>query len=247
VSLVEATLIVLAGLGAGTINAVVGSGSLITFPTLVWVGLPPVVANVSNTVGLVPGAVSGAWGYRRELAGQRDRLVRLGMCTLTGSVVGAILLLVLPPGVFAAVVPVLIMLACVLVVIQPWLVRRLADRPRRDHGGPLVWLFVFATGMYGGYFGAAQGVLLIAVLALGLDETLQRVNAAKNVLAGLANLVAGVLFVIVADVNWAAAGLVAVGAAAGGLLGARVARRLPPAALRAVVVLIGIIAIVTLV
>ena len=246
-SLVEATLIALAGLGAGTINAVVGSGSLITFPTLVWVGLPPVVANVSNTVGLVPGAVSGAWGYRRELAGQRDRLVRLGMCTLTGSVVGAILLLVLPPGVFAAVVPVLIMLACVLVVIQPWLVRRLADRPRRDHGGPLVWLFVFATGMYGGYFGAAQGVLLIAVLALGLDETLQRVNAAKNVLAGLANLVAGVLFVIVADVNWAAAGLVAVGAAAGGLLGARVARRLPPAALRAVVVLIGIIAIVTLV
>jgi uncharacterized membrane protein YfcA len=247
VSLVEAGLIVLAGLGAGTINAVVGSGSLITFPTLVWVGLSPVVANVSNTVGLVPGGISGAWGYRRELVGQRGRLLRLGVGTLTGSVLGASLLLVLPPSVFAAVVPALILLACVLVVIQPWLVRRLADRPRHAHGGPLVWLAVFATGMYGGYFGAAQGVLLIAVLALGLDETLQRVNAAKNVLAGLANLVAGVLFVIVADVHWVAAGLVAVGAAVGGLLGARVARVLPPAGLRAAVVLIGIIAVVTLV
>ncbi|HEX6327188.1 MAG TPA: sulfite exporter TauE/SafE family protein [Jiangellaceae bacterium] len=246
-SLVEAGLIVLAGLGAGTINAVVGSGSLITFPTLVWVGLPPVVANVSNTVGLVPGAAAGAWGYRRELAGQRGRLMRLGVGTLIGSVVGAILLLVLPPGVFATVVPALILLACVLVVIQPWLVRRLADRPRREHGGPLVWLAIFATGMYGGYFGAAQGVLLIAVLAVGLDETLQRVNAAKNVLGGLANLVAGALFIVVADVNWAAAGLVAAGAVVGGLLGARVARRLAPAALRAVVVLIGIIAVVTLV
>lgn len=246
-SLVEAGLVVLAGLGAGTINAVVGSGSLITFPTLIWVGLPPVVANVSNTVGLVPGAASGAWGYRRELAGQRGRLMRLGAGTLTGSVVGAILLLVLPPAVFATVVPALILLACLLVVIQPWLVRRLADRPRRDHGGPLVWLAIFATGMYGGYFGAAQGVLLIAVLAVGLDETLQRVNAAKNVLGGLANLVAGVLFIVVADVNWAAAGLVAAGAVVGGLLGARVARRLAPAVLRAVVVLIGIIAVVTLV
>ena len=246
-SLVEAGLIVLAGLGAGTINAVVGSGSLITFPTLVWVGLPPVVANVSNTVGLVPGAASGAWGYRRELAGQRGRLMRLGAGTLTGSVVGAILLLVLPPVVFATVVPALILLACLLVVIQPWLVRRLADRPRHDHGGPLVWLAIFGTGMYGGYFGAAQGVLLIAVLAVGLDETLQRVNAAKNVLGGLANLVAGVLFIVVADVNWAAAGLVAAGAVVGGLLGARVARRLAPAVLRAVVVLIGIIAVVTLV
>lgn len=246
-NLVEAGLVVLAGFGAGTINAVVGSGSLITFPTLIWVGLPPVVANVSNTVGLVPGAASGAWGYRRELAGQRGRLLRLGAGTLTGSLVGAILLLVLPPDVFATVVPALILLACLLVVIQPWLVRRLADRPRRDHGGPLVWLAIFATGMYGGYFGAAQGVLLIAVLAVGLDETLQRVNAAKNVLGGLANLVAGVLFIVVADVNWAAAGLVAAGAVVGGLLGARVARRLAPAVLRAVVVLIGIIAVVTLV
>lgn len=245
-TLLEAVLVVLAGLAAGTINTVVGSGSLVTFPTLLWVGLPPVVANVSNTVGLVPGAVSGAWGYRRELSGQRARLLRLSSATLTGAATGATLLLVLPPGVFAAVVPALILLACVLVVLQPWLVRRLADRPRREHGGPLVWIFIFGTGMYGGYFGAAQGVLLIAVLALGLDETLQRVNAAKNVLAGLANLVGGIIFILVADVNWAAAGLIAIGAILGGVTGARIARKLPPAALRAVVVAIGVVAIVTL-
>lgn len=245
-SLLDAGLVILAGLAAGTINTVVGSGSLVTFPTLLWVGLPPVVANVSNTVGLVPGAVSGAWGYRRELSGQRARLLRLGTATLTGAATGATLLLVLPPVVFAAVVPALILLACVLVVLQPWLVRRLADRPRREHGGPVVWLFIFGTGMYGGYFGAAQGVLLIAVLALGLDETLQRVNAAKNVLAGLANLVGGIIFVLVANVNWAAAGLIALGAIVGGVTGARVARMLPPAALRAVVVAIGVVAIVTL-
>jgi hypothetical protein len=238
--------IVLAGLAAGMINTVVGSGTLITFPTLLWVGLPPVTANVSNTIGLVPGSVAGAWGYRRELAGQRTRLVRLGAGTAGGAIVGATLLLVLPPGVFGAVVPVLIAVACVLVLIQPWLVGKLKDRTRHAHGGPFVWLLVFGTGIYGGYFGAAQGVILIAVLALGLDETLQRANAAKNVLAGLANLVAGVLFVLVADVDWAVAGLVALGATAGGVLGARLARRLPPNALRGVVVLIGVIAIVTL-
>lgn len=243
---IEVVAIVLAGLAAGMINTVVGSGTLVTFPTLLWVGLPPVMANVSNTVGLVPGAVSGAWGYRRELVGQRARLVRLGSGTLAGALVGATLLLVLPPGVFAAVVPVLIALACVLVVIQPWLVGKLKDRPRQEHGGPLVWLLVFGTGVYGGYFGAAQGVILIAVLALGLDETLQRVNAAKNVLAGMANLVAGLVFIVVADVDWAVAGLVAAGAVTGGVLGARLARRLPPMALRGVIVLIGFVAIITL-
>jgi uncharacterized protein len=245
-SLLEAVVVALAGLAAGTINTVVGSGSLVTFPTLLAVGLPPVVANVSNTVGLVPGGVSGAWGYRRELAGQRSRLLRLGVCSLLGAVAGAVLLLVLPQSAFEAIVPVLILLACVLVVIQPWLVRWLGDRPRHDHGGPFVWVFIALIGAYGGYFGAGQGVLLIAVLGLGLNETLQRVNAAKNVLAGIANLAAGVVFVVVADVDWAAAGLIALGAAAGGIVGARVARRLPSVALRAVVVAIGLVAIVTL-
>jgi uncharacterized protein len=246
VSLLEAILVVAAGFGAGAINTVVGSGTLVTFPTLVAVGLPPVVANVSNTVGLVPGSVSGAWAYRRELGGQAPRLLRLGVATFSGAVAGAILLLVLPAAAFAAIVPVLILVACVLVVIQPWLVRWLGERPRRDHGGPLLWSLIFVTGAYGGYFGAGQGVLLIAVLGLGLSETIQRINAAKNVLAGLANLVAGAIFAVVAEVDWAAVGLIAIGAAAGGIVGGGVARRLPAAALRAVVVAIGLVAVVTL-
>jgi hypothetical protein len=246
VSLLEALAVVLAGLGAGTINTVVGSGSLVTFPTLLAVGLPPVVANVSNTVGLVPGSVSGAWAYRRELDDQMPRLLRLGAATSSGAVAGAILLLVLPEAAFAAIVPVLILVACVLVVVQPWLVGWLGERPHGDHGGPLLWLLIFVTGAYGGYFGAGQGVLLIAVLGLGLNETLQRINAAKNVLAGVANLVAGIIFAVVADVDWAAAGLVAIGAAAGGVVGGGVARRLPPVALRAVVVAIGLVAVLAL-
>jgi uncharacterized protein len=245
-SVLEALLVGLAGLAAGAINTVVGSGTLVTFPTLLAIGLPPVVANVSNTVGLVPGGVAGAWGYRRELTGQRPRVLRLATATVVGASLGAVLLLVLPESSFEAVVPALILLGCVLVVIQPWLMRRLGERTRPHHGGPLVWLLVLAIGVYGGYLGAGQGVLLIAVLGLGLDETLQRVNAAKNVLAGLANLVAGLIFVAVADVDWAAAALIAAGATVGGLGGAGVARRLPEAVLRATVVVIGLIAVVSL-
>ena len=245
-SLLEAAVIVAAGFAAGTINAVVGSGTLVTFPTLVALGYPPVVANVSNTVGLVPGSVAGAWGYRRELDGQRPRLIRLGAASLLGAVVGALALLVAPEDVFTAVVPVLIVVACVLVAIQPWLMGKLKNIPRREHGGVGVWLAVFAAGVYGGYFGAAQGVLLIAVLGLGLDETLQRVNAAKNVLAGLVNLVASLVFVVVADIDWAVAALIAAGALLGGLAGARVGRKLPSLALRVVVVLVGVVAVVTM-
>jgi uncharacterized membrane protein YfcA len=242
-SILEAILVALAGLAAGAINAVVGSGTLITFPTLLAVGLPPVVANVSNTVGLVPGGVAAALGYRRELAGQRSRVLRFAAATVTGAALGAVLLLVLPESSFVAVVPVLILLGCVLVLIQPWLIRRLGERRRPHHGGPLVWLLVLAIGVYGGYLGAGQGVLLIAVLGLGLDETLQRVNAAKNVLAGLANLVAGLIFVAAADVDWAVAALIAMGSTVGALVGAGVARRLPEPVLRGTVVAIGLIAV----
>jgi uncharacterized protein len=242
-STLEAILVGLAGLAAGAINAVVGSGTLITFPTLLAVGLPPVVANVSNTVGLVPGGVAAALGYRRELAGQRSRVLRFAVATVAGATLGAVLLLVLPESSFVAVVPALILLGCVLVLIQPWLMRRLGERRRPHHGGPLVWLLVLAIGVYGGYLGAGQGVLLIAVLGLGLDETLQRVNAAKNVLAGLANLVAGLIFVAVADVDWAVAALIAMGSTVGALVGAGVARRLPEPVLRGTVVAIGLIAV----
>ena len=239
----------LAGLAAGTINTVVGSGTLITFPVLLAVGYPPVLANVSNTVGLAPGSVSGAIGYRAELAGQRRRLVRLGSASVIGAVIGAAALLLAPESAFQAVVPVLIALACVLVVVQPrlsaWLARR--GRGPAAHGGPLLYAGVLGAGVYGGYFGAAQGVLLIALLGLLLDEDLQRVNAAKNVLAGLVNLVAAVVFIAVTDVAWEAAGLVALGAVVGGQVGAKIGRRVPQPVLRGLVVLVGVVAIVALV
>ena len=239
----------LAGLAAGTINTVVGSGTLITFPVLLAVGYPPVLANVSNTVGLVPGSVSGAIGYRAELTGQRRRLVRLGSASVVGAVIGAAALLLAPERAFQAVVPVLIALACVLVVVQPrlsdWLARR--GRAPRAHGGALLYGGVLGAGVYGGYFGAAQGVLLIALLGLLLDDDLQRVNAAKNVLAGLVNMVAAAVFIAVTDVAWEAAGLIALGAVVGGQVGAKIGRRVPAPVLRGLVVLVGVVAIVVLV
>lgn len=247
-TLLEGLAVFVAGIAAGAINTVVGSGTLVTFPTLLAVGYPPVLANVSNTVGLVPGTLSGAIGYRKELRGQRQRLLRLGSASLAGGASGAALLLQLPASAFNAIVPVLIAVGCVLVVAQPWIsthVRPPAQAPA--HGSVLVWLFVFATGVYGGYFGAAQGVLLIAVLGLGLNETLQRINAAKNVLALLVNGVAALLFLVVAQVSWAAVVLIAAGSVIGGQVGARVGRRLPAPALRVFVALVGIAAIIDLV
>jgi uncharacterized membrane protein YfcA len=205
------------------------------------------VANVSNTVGIVPGSISGAIGYRAELAGQRRRAVLLGAASTLGGLAGAVLLLELPPAAFRAIVPVFIGLALVLVVVQPRLSARLdARRRRREHGGLWVALALFATGVYGGYFGAAQGILILATLGLGLSETLQRINGLKNVLAGVTNLVAGVVFIALAHVDWTVALLLAVGSAPGGQLGARVGRRLPPAALRAIIVAVGVAAIVEL-
>ena len=242
------TAVLLAGVAAGTINTVVGSGTLITFPTLLAFGVPPVTANVSNTIGLVPGSVSGAIGYRRELVGQRARLIRLASASLLGGVVGAVLLLALPEEAFSAIVPVLIGLGCLLVVLQPTISRRVALRREgrgtvHEHGPLWVWVLVFATGVYGGYFGAAQGVLLMAVMGIGIQETLQRLNAVKNVLAGLVNGVAAVIFMAVAEVDWVVAALIAVGSVVGGQLGATVGRRLPPLALRIVIVLVGVAAL----
>ena len=244
----EVVAILLAGVAAGTINTVVGSGTLITFPTLLAFGIPPVTANVSNTVGLVPGSISGAIGYRRELAGQRSRVLRLCGASLVGGLAGGLLLLVLPAAAFAAIVPALILLGLVLVVFQPrisvWVAARHAAAgglPR--HGVWWVWPAVLLTGVYGGYFGAAQGVLLMAVLGIGIDETLQRLNAVKNVLAAVVNGVAGILFVLVADVDWRVVGLIGVGSVIGGQLGATVGRRLPAAVLRGFIVLVGVAAL----
>ncbi len=245
----EIVAILLAGVAAGTINTVVGSGTLITFPTLLAFGVPPVTANVSNTVGLVPGSLSGAVGYRAELAGQRARLLRLGSASVLGGVAGAGLLLWLPSEAFDTVVPVLIGLGVMLVVTGPAISRRVAARAEARgglpaHGAWWVWPAVLATGVYGGYFGAAQGVLLVAVLGIGIADTLQRHNATKNVLALLVNGVAAVVFILVADVDWAVAGLIAAGATVGGQLGATVGRRLPAPVLRGVIVAVGLTALV---
>ncbi len=233
-----------ASVAAGAINAVVGSGTLITFPTLLACGYPPVLANVTNNIGLVPGVLSAAYGYRRELRGQLRRLLRFGAASLIGGLVGALLLLRLDPSAFDTVVPVLILAACVLVLLQPrlnaWL-RRRAGRGGADGGVPL-WCGVLGTGVYGGYFGAAQGVLLMGLFGSFLRDDLQRLNAAKNVLASIVNGVAAVVFVAVADVDWTAAAVIAVGSTVGGLLGARVGRRLPATVLRAVIVTVGVTA-----
>jgi uncharacterized protein len=246
----QALFVFVAGVWAGTINTVVGSGTLITFPVLLAVGLPPVTANVSNTLGLAPGSISGAIGYRAELTGQRPRLVRLGAASLFGGVLGAILLLKLPAGAFKDIVPVLIVLALVLVIVQPRLSRRFAARADGERVAvtPLLWVLVFGTGVYGGYFGAAQGVILVAIMGVLLDESLQRINAAKNVLAGLVNGVAAIVFILVSrtHVNWLAAGLIAVGSVLGGVIGAKVGRRLSPVALRGVIVVVGLFAIAKL-
>ncbi|MGE7437259.1 sulfite exporter TauE/SafE family protein [Kitasatospora sp. NPDC001175] len=245
----EALLVLAAGIGAGTINTVVGSGTLITFPVLLAFGLPPVTANVSNTIGLVPGSLSGAIGYRRELAGQGGRLRRLGTASLLGGLLGAWLLIRLPGSAFKAIVPVLILLALVLVVLQPRVARAMAAR-RRDGAatgtGPVLLLGVFLTGIYGGYFGAAQGVLLIAILGMLLDDGMQRLNAAKNVLALTVNGVAAVFFLFSSHTDWTAVLLIAAGSVLGGQIGAKVGRRLAPPVLRGVIVAIGLVAVVRL-
>jgi uncharacterized membrane protein YfcA len=202
----------------------------------------------------VPGSASGAFGYRRELARQRHRLMPLGVASLLGGITGAVLLLSLPASAFKAIVPVFIAIALVLIMLQPRLSRALADRARRagrtrdrHRPGRAAIAGVFASGVYGGYFGAAQGILLPAILNLSLDDDLQRLNALKIVLAGFVNLVAGVLFVFVARIAWLPAALIAAGSLLGGVLGARYGRRLPPPALRAVILIVGIVAIVRLV
>ncbi|CDO05448.1 sulfite exporter TauE/SafE family protein [Mycolicibacterium cosmeticum] len=245
-------LIALAGVGAGAINAVVGSGTLITFPTLVALGYPPVTSTMSNAVGLVAGGVSGTWGYRRELRGQWDRLRWQIPASLVGAGLGAWLLLHLPEKVFTQIVPVLLIGALILVVIGPriqsWARRRAeetgqsAEHISARRMAALV-LATFAVGIYGGYFTAAQGILLVGAMGALLPESMQRMNAAKNLLSLLVNVVAAVAYTLVAfdRISWAAAGLIAVGSLLGGFLGAHYGRRLSPNALRAVIVVVGLI------
>ena len=239
--------------GAAIINTIVGSGTLITFPTLLFFGVNPLVANVSNNIGLVAGGVTGSWGYRHELGGQAPTLRRLMPLSFVGSVVGAGLLLVLPATAFRAIVPVLILVALVLVVAGPAIQARAHPegahtRPPAWHG-PAIGVGVFVAGVYGGYFGAAQGVLLMGLFSALSLEPLQRLNGYKNVLSLIVNVVAATVFVLFAreHIDWLVVLLIAVGAFTGGIIGARVGRRIPPNALRALIIAIGLVAVVKLV
>ncbi len=249
----EQLAVLAAGLGAGILTSTVGVASLVSFPVLVAVGIPPVVANASNTVGLIPAGLSGSFGYRDELrAYPRVAATVIATCA-AGAVLGAFLLLGLDPSVFEAVVPWLILFTCLLVGAQPWITRWVkrhhdeAHPPEpRETMSPVTTFFAALTGVYGGYFGAGSGVMMVAVLGLGLDLELRFVNALKTLAVLSGNVVAGVIFVFVADLDWAAVVLLALGSVVGGYVGSRVGRRLPPTLFRVLVVIAGITAAVLL-
>lgn len=241
-----------AGVSAGAINTVVGSGTLITFPVLIATGLPPVTATVSNALGVIPGSVSGALGYRKELSGQSRRILKLCVGALLGGLTGATLLLALPATAFEKIVPALVGLALVLVALQPLIsknVRRrreLTSSSARRDGGPLLFTGLTLASVYGGYFAAAQGIIYMSLMGMLLEDTLQRLNAVKNILVAVVNAVAALFFLFVADFDWTAVVLIAVGSALGGQIGAKVGRLLSPAVMRILIVTVGTLAIVQL-
>ncbi|MBC2902352.1 sulfite exporter TauE/SafE family protein [Streptomyces cupreus] len=247
--LAEMLAVLGAGLAAGAVNVVVGSGTLISFPVLLATGLPPVTATVSNALGLIPGAVGGAVGYRGELRGRGRRIALWSAGAALGALAGAALLLALPAEVFETVVPVLVGLALVLVAAQPLIRGRLrrrrarTGRSARTDGGPLLLAGLTLASVYGGYFSAAQGIIYVALMGLCLDDELQRLNAVKNVLVAVVNSVAALFFLIAADFDWTAVALLATGSAVGGQVGARVGRRMSPGVLRALIVAVGSVAV----
>jgi uncharacterized protein len=241
----EELAILAAGLGAGIMTSTVGVASLLSFPVLLAVGLPPVVANATNTVGLTPGALSGSFGYREELREQPRVTAAVITTCAAGAVLGAALLLALPSSVFEAVVPWLILGTCLLVGAQPrisrWL-RRTHETGRRGpaHLSPVTTAFATLVGVYGGYFGAGSGVMMMAVLGLGTDLEFRLVNALKTLAILASNLVASLIFLVVAELDWTAVVLLAVGSVVGGYVGARIGRRLNPTVLRTLIVLVGV-------
>jgi len=243
VDLTQALLLVLAGVAAGAVNTLAGAGSLLTFPALLAAGLPPLVANVTNRLGVIPGSISGAYRMRGQLVGEGRRLWRLSAWVAAGSVLGAVLLLSLPGDSFEAIVPVLVGAAGLLVLAQPLVVRMRRARPARAGAlGPVMG----AVAIYSGYFGAAQGVAFIGVLGVLDPQSLRRTNAVKNVLAVSANGAAGLVYVVVAPVDWTAGLLVALGSACGGPIGAALATRVPAGPLRLAIALFSLLVAVRL-
>jgi uncharacterized membrane protein YfcA len=255
VDLLGMLAVVGAGLGAGIVVTAIGAGSLVSFPILLAVGVSPLVANVSNTVGLVPGGITGTWGYRSEMAGYPHLVRRVAVASTVGALVGAVILLAFPPGAFEVVVPYLVLFAATLVGIQPFVsaaLRRRAERrglvvSHRETMGPGLTAASSVVGVYGGYFGAGQGVMLVAVLALGLDVPLQAINALKNLAILAANVAATVVFVFAAPLDWTIVALIAVGSLVGGWIGAHLGRRLSPTLFRVLVVLFGYVVAIRLI
>lgn len=264
--LFHGALVLVAGLWAGTINAVVGSGTLVTFPVLVALGYAPVAATISNAMGLIAGNLAGSWGYRRELAGLKTTLLKLLPASVLGGITGAALLLHLPESVFGTVAPYLVVVALLFVVFQPKLqawVRRRAELPGQVPavaGGPampavpakpprrqsvILVILIYLAGVYGGYFVAAQGILLVGILGIFLHGSIQNANAMKNILVLGVNIVAAVSYLIFAfdRIVWPVVALIAVSSLIGGFLGAAVGRRLSPVVLRTVIVLLGLLAL----
>lgn len=247
----EQLAVLAAGLGAGILTSTVGVASLLSFPVLVAVGIPPVVANASNTVGMTPAGMSGSFGYREELRAHPKVTAMVVLTCAIGAVIGAFLLLGLDPSVFEAIVPWLILFTCLLVGAQPWITRWLkrhhdaANPPApREQMSPPTTFFAALTGVYGGYFGAGSGVMMVAVLGLGLDLDLRIVNALKTLAVLSANVVAGLIFLAVADLDWPAIVLLATGSVVGGYVGARIGRKLPPTLFRVLIVIAGVTAAV---
>lgn len=235
-------LLVAAGFAAGAVNAVAGGGSLISFPALIGAGYAPVVANVTNAVAVLPGYLGGSLAYRRELEGQRRRIVALSITSGVGAVLGAWVLIVSPARVFEAIVPFLILGSCALLAAQPLLARVIepADRGAEEHRSLRLHAGVFAGSVYGGYFGAGVGILLLAVLGLTLHDSLQRLNALKGLLSLVIGLAAAAYFAVFGHVAWDAAAVMAGASLIGGQAGVAVARRLQPGPLRAVIVVFGV-------
>jgi uncharacterized membrane protein YfcA len=234
----ELLLLVLAGLGAGLVGSIAGLASLISYPVLLAIGLPPVMANVTNTVALVFSGGGSALGSRPELGGQATRLRRLGVVAVLGGVIGGLLLLITPPGAFRLIVPWLIAFASAAILVQ----RRPQEVPWIDRGGDASGLTVgvFLVAVYGGYFGAAAGVLMLALLLASTRETLARSNAVKNVVLGLANAMAAVTFILFSSIHWSLVAPLALGCFAGGRLGPVLVRYAPARLLRIAIAVSGI-------
>lgn len=249
-TLLQGALIVSSGVVAGAMNAVAGGGTIITFPTLIWTGLMPINANATNTVALVPGALAGAWGYRREMQGIETKRYLLLIPSLVGGLIGGILLRYTPPSTFAALVPGLILFAVILFALQEPIQKKLrgaatSTEAATDSATTSRWLWGAAvlqllTGIYGGYFGAGMGIMMLATLSLLEFANIHQMNGLKNLLGMTINLIAALYFIFVGLVHWPEALVMAVGAIVGGYGGAGLARKLGAKFVRVSVIVIGV-------